>query len=230
MALLLCACSANAGSGGDPSKKLGQPASISQGSGVQPRDYYFPSSAGYRATYTFISNNELPPPFATDSTHVTGTVTFETTAYTATTATVQATTHATYQDGETETQISTSSLRVLPDGTVASDEQGVPLRYTSGIFTAAGADIVPASGSANPAMRAFLLGEESVSVPAGTFSAFHLGQQIAQAGAPITHFWVARGVGLVRQSENATYSILTSENTYGVASTTFEMRLESHTP
>ncbi|HEY9899642.1 MAG TPA: hypothetical protein V6D00_10715 [Pantanalinema sp.] len=227
--LVACSAGTGPGSGDRASKKPGERASISQG-GLQPRDYYFPTSARYRATYVFTSANDLPAPFATESSRVTGTTTFETSAYAPNEATVRSTTRATDQDGQTQTQTTASTLRVQADGTVASNEQGLQLRYSAGIFTPAGAEVVPASGSEIPALRVFWLGDESVSVPAGTYQAVHLGQQVAAAGAPITHFWLAPGVGLVRQIDYATYSIPVSQNALGVATTSFEMRLESLTP
>lgn len=228
--LLLAACSPGPSSGDRPAKTPGAPASISQGGTLQPRDFYFPTSGNYRATYAFTSTNDMPAPFATESTRVTGTMTFEAVAYAPNEATVRTTTRATYEDGQTETQTDTATVRVLPDGTVTSAEQGVGLRYSPGVFTPQGAEVAPASGSEIPALRAFMLGEESVSVPAGTYSTVHLGQQVAVAGMPVTHFWVAKGVGLVLQREGATYSIPLAQNLLGVATTSFEMRLQSHTP
>ncbi|MNY73294.1 hypothetical protein D3C86_2120520 [compost metagenome] len=75
-----------------------------------------------------------------------------------------------------------------------------------------------------------MLGEESVTVPAGSYQTVHLGQQVAAAGAPVTHYWAARGVGLVRQRDFATYSVPISQSALGVATTSFEMQLESYTP
>lgn len=229
---VLTACNAGPGPGkGDRAPgKPGDRSQISQGGAMQPRDYYFPTSGSYRATYSFTAVNDLPGPLATDSTRVTGTTTFEAIAYAPSQATLRETTRATNQAGQVETETTTSTLRVQADGTVASDERGVLLRYPAGIFTPGGAEVAPASGSEIPALRAFSLGEESVSVPAGTFSTVRIGQQVAMRGAPVTNFWVARGVGLVRQSEFATYSIPISQNALGVATSSFEIRLESHTP
>lgn len=228
---VLAGCNAGAAPGGGRgAPKPGEPAQISQGGAMLPRDYYFPTSANYRATYTFTAVNELPTPYATDSTRVTGTTTFEATAYAPTVATLRATTRTTNQTGQVETDTTTSTIRVLADGTVASDDQGMMLRYPPGIFTSAGTEIAPASGSEIPALRAFLLGEESVSVPAGTFQTAHVGQQIAAQGAPVMHYWIARGVGLVRQREFATYNLPISESAVAVATSSFEMQLQSHTP
>ncbi|MBO9542766.1 hypothetical protein J7643_19435 [bacterium] len=230
--LVLAACNAGAapGDGAQVGRPPGSPASISQGGGMQPRDYYFPPSGSYRANYSFTAVNELPGPLATDSSRVTGTMTFEATAYAPTQATIRTTSRATDQNGQTETGSGTAVVRVLPDGTVTSDEQGVSLRYSAGIFTPAGAEVLPASGSEIPALRAFSLGEESVSVPAGTYQTVHLGQQIAANGAPVTHYWLARGVGLVRQRDFATYSVPINGNALGVATSSFELQLDSLTP
>lgn len=207
--------------------QLPRPLEASQTQALLARDFYFPASGTMRAVYSFNESAQLPSPL--ESYQATGSMTVEVLRYSPTSAEFRTTTIATGEDGQPTTETSTSSVSVEPDGTVVAGD-GATLRHSNAVFTAEGAIVAPASGSEIPALRARLVGSETLTVPAGTFETVHLQEGPDDANAPRTNLWLARGVGIVRQQMEATFSVRTSETQTGQGSSRFELRLESFTP
>lgn len=204
-----------------------QPLKASQTQAFQARDFYFPPSGTMRAVYGFTESAELPSPLT--SSQATGSLTVEIVRYSATQADLRSTTVTTGEDGRPTSETSTSSVTVEPDGTVVAGN-GATLRYSNAVFTPEGAIVVPASGSEIPAVRARFIGAETITVPAGTFETVHVQEGLDDANSPKAELWLARGVGIVRQQFDATFSVQIGENQTGQGRSTFELRLESFTP
>lgn len=223
---VLVACSANAPQAPETPTR---PFEATQEQGYLARDYYFPGSATMRAVYSFTEQATLPSPL--QSYTATGSLTVEVLTYGPTSALLQTTTVAPGESGQPSIDVATSSVTVEADGTVVAGE-GVPLRHSNAVFTAAGDTVAPASGSEVPEIRARLVGTETITVPAGTFQTVHIQEGPADTNAPQSHLWLARGVGIVRQRVDATFPVRTGEQEQqtGQGRSTYELRLERFTP
>ncbi|HEY9854115.1 MAG TPA: hypothetical protein V6D05_00155 [Stenomitos sp.] len=230
--LILLGCSSSSPPAPSTPPKVEQPFQATQVGAYLARDYYFPSSATMRAVYSFTATTQLPSQnFATS-----GRMTVEVVSYSPTRAVLRSTVTTTGQNARTDTN--TTTVRVEPDGTVVAEDGG-SVRHSNAVFTAAGDMVAPASGSEIPEIRARMVGTEAVTVPAGTYQTVHLQEGPAVQGATPTDIWLARGVGIVRQHADETFTIPAGQGQgQGPQQTqqaqqgrsVYDMRLESFTP
>lgn len=221
---VLVACTASAPPTPTPQPR---PFEANQEQAYQARDYYFPSSGSMRAVYGFTMSVQVPPPNQNQSMSTTGRMTLEVANYSPTSATLRATLTGTDQSGQPRTSTSTTTLTVEADGTVVARNGGTE-RHSNALFTSMGDMVAPASGSEVPEIRGRLVGTETITVPAGTYQTVHIQEGPADPNAPKTDFWLARGVGIVRQRLEASAPAQSGQNQQ--VRTSFELRLESFTP
>lgn len=212
----LAACTAPAPAPGAP----GDEALVQQQGGPRARDYFFPPSAGWRVRHAFQALDEMPagvPGF-----DASGSVLTEVIGWAADRATLRITTTAPDEEGRMTTGVATASLAVMPDGTVVREDEGGQERLPSAMLTAAGVELLPASGSLG-ALRAWRVGEELLTTRAGSYPTLHLLE--GSAPMPPTHLWVAAGVGIVRQSWLGTMSVPVGDRGMAVGTSSFTLEL-----
>lgn len=216
LALLGCAAPA------PDSPAPGAPQDTLQGGELKARDFFFPASATTKASYALDYLTEL----ATESLHSTSSLTVEVLAYSPTVAILQMTSS---EGSEPEPFVATTSLTVQPDGSVLEGE-GADRRYSDAIFSASGGILSAASGSEIPELRASMVGLETLSTPAGSFSTVRLQERMNVPDAPLSNLWVAKGVGVVRRSSVMSIPLALSPNETRMGTSSFEMKLVSFQP
>jgi len=226
--LILVGCTSSQPPAPSTPPKHEQPFQATQVGAYQARDYYFPSSATMRAVYSFSATTQLP----SQNLQTNGRMTVEVVSYSPTRAVLRSTVTTTGQNARTDT--TTSTVHVESDGTVVAEDGGT-IRHSNGVFTADGAMVAPASGSEIPEIRARMVGTEAVTVPAGTYQTVHIQEGPAAQGATPTDIWLARGVGIVRQHADETFTIPAGQGPQQTQQaqqgrSIYDMRLESFTP
>lgn len=187
--------------------------------GVVPKDYFFPASVTSRQIYDVSGASYVSGSVAPASASLAVRV--------ANWSVDHAETSEVLVSWGVTLPASTVSYFVRSDGVVVSDDgAGTVTSYGPGVFTSAGMTTMPASGSST-AMTMAYLGQESMTVPAGTFECqkFKTAQASDSGGSSwsATEWW-ASGPGMVKVTRNATSSgagqTITSNVTYSLRSFT----------